>query len=247
MIVKDVMTTKLVTVVPDDSLSHAANLLRQFQIHHLPVVRHVPVPGAQKAGQGTDKELLELQGLLTSQDIDLVVALDKQRSSGDLLRRPWYEQHVGEVMHSGSIRVTPVTSAGAAAEVLVERGLNCLPVVEYQQTEGGQEARTILVGLLTRSDLLMALARSMGIFEPGMQLIIPLPLGDITPLAQTLFLTTELHVQVHSVMVAPHDSTPRVATLRLGTINPSPLLVRLHDANIPYSFADPLIEGDTHA
>jgi len=96
MIVKEVMTTKLVTVVPDDSLSHAANLLRQFQIHHLPVVRHVPVPGAQMTGQSTHQELLELQGLLTSQDIDLVVALDKQRSSGDLLRRPWYEQRVGE-------------------------------------------------------------------------------------------------------------------------------------------------------
>src|SRR5579859_3079112 len=205
MIVKDIMTTKLVTVVPDDLLSHAANLLRQFQIHHLPVVRHVREPGAQMTGQSTHQEVLELQGLLTSQDIDLVVALDKQRSSGDLLRRPWYEQRIGEVMNSASIRVTPVTSAGAAAEVLVERGLNCLPVVEYQQTEGGQEARTILVGLLTRRDLMIALACSICFFEPCFQLLIPLPPGDITSLAQTLLLTAELHVQVHSVMVAPQD------------------------------------------
>ena len=247
MIVKDIMTTKLVTVEPDDTLSHAANLLRQFQIHHLPVVRHVRVHEAQKTEHSAHKSLLVLQGLLTSQDIDLVVALDKQRSSGELLSRPWYEKHVGEVMHQASIRVTPVTSVGAAAQLLVERGLNSLPVVEYQQAEGQQEAQAILVGLLTRSDLLLALARALGIFEPGMQLIVPLPLGDLTPLGQTLLLATELHVQVHSVMVAPQNNAPRVATLRLGTINPSPLLVRLHEANIPYTFADPLLEGDTHA
>ena len=39
MIVREVMTTRLITVAPDDTLSHAANLLRQHQFHHLPVVR----------------------------------------------------------------------------------------------------------------------------------------------------------------------------------------------------------------
>jgi acetoin utilization protein AcuB len=247
MIVQDIMTTKLVTVAPDDTLSHAANLLRQYQIHHLPVVRQIPVPvgaGEQKTGYKVRKTLLVLHGILTSQDIDLVVALDKQRSSGDLLQRPWYEKQVGEVMHSASIRVTPVTNVGAAAELLVERGLNCLPVVEYQQMEGEVEGLPILVGLLTRSDLLLALARAMGIFEPGMQLLVPLPLGDITPLGKTLLLATELHVQVHSIMVAPQGKGPRVATLRLGTINPTPLLVRMREENILYTFADPLLEGD---
>jgi acetoin utilization protein AcuB len=247
MIVQDIMTTKLVTVAPDDTLSHAANLLRQYQIHHLPVVRQIPVPvgaGAQKTGFKVQKTLLVLRGLLTSQDIDLVVALDKQRSSGDLLQRPWYEKQVGEVMHSASTRVTPVTNAGAAAELLVERGWNCLLVVEYQQMEGEVEWQPILVGLLTRSDLLLALARAMGIFEPGMQLLIPLPLGDMTPLAKTLLLTTELHIHVHSIMVAPQSKGPRVATLRLGTINPTPLLVRMREENISYTFADPLLEGD---
>ena len=47
MIVSEVMTTHLVTVLPDDSLSHAANLLRQHQFHHLPVVRAIHQPKAQ--------------------------------------------------------------------------------------------------------------------------------------------------------------------------------------------------------
>src|SRR5438876_10624732 len=149
-------------------------------------------------------------------------------------------------MHRATIRVTPTTNVAAAAQILVERGLNALPVVEYEDTE--HETQTVLVGLLTRSDLLIALARSMGAFEPGMQLIIDLPLGDLTPLAQTLLLAKQLHVQVRSIMAAPLEGgVPRAAILRLGTINPAPLLVRLQEAKIEYTFADPLEEGNIHA
>ena len=241
MIVSEIMTTKLVTVTADDTLSHAANLLRQFQIHQLPVVRH-----AHTTEQERQKSLLLLEGLLTLQDIDLAMALEKQSSSTDVLRRPWHEQRVNEVMHRAAIRVTPTTSVAAAAQVLVERGLSCLPVVEYEYTE--HETQTVLVGLLTRSDLLIVLARSMGAFEPGMQLIIALPSGDLTPLAQTLLLATQLHVQVRSIMAAPLEGgIPHAAILRLGTINPAPLLVRLQEAKIEYTFADPLEEGNIDA
>jgi acetoin utilization protein AcuB len=48
-------------------------------------------------------------------------------------------------------------------------------------------------------------------------------------------------------MAAPQESgVPHVATVRLGTINPAPLLVRLQEANIRYTFADPLSEGNEH-
>ena len=88
-----------------------------------------------------------------------------------MLQHPWQERRVIEMMHRASIRVSPNTSVAAAAQILVERGLNCLPVVEYEhvgQSSEGQgneeETQAVLVGLLTRSDLLMALARSSGSF-----------------------------------------------------------------------------------
>jgi acetoin utilization protein AcuB len=247
MIVSEIMTTKVVTVSPDDTLIHAANLFRQYQFHHLPVVRHIAVPGEKHTSYVMHKTLLELQGLLTSEDIDLVVAASKQSSSGDLLRRSWQEQRVSEVMHHASLRVTPNTSVGAAAQILVERGLNSLPVVDYEQIGEETETRTILVGLLTRSDLLIVLARSLGTYEPGMQLVIPLQSGDLTPLAQTLLLAGELHIQVRSIIAAPLEGgTPHSATLRLGTINPAPLLVRLREAHIEYTFVDPLSEDTIH-
>ena len=263
MIVSEVMTTRLVTVTADDTLSHAANLLRQYQFHHLPVIR---------SGQGyygvLDTKRGQrpvFEGLLTSEDIDVAAAVGT--SSSDILHRPWQERRVVEVMHRANIRVTPTTSVAAAAQILVERGLNCLPVVEYETPENGEAipatgaalqagpdkteaispgaqmeqppAQALLVGLLTRSDLLMALARSFGAFEPGMQLSIPLPMGDLAPLAIALQLAAELHIQVRSVMAAPLEGpVPLVATVRLGTIHPAPLLVRLQEANVHYSFSD---------
>lgn len=240
------MTTKMVTISPDDTMVHAANLFRQYQFHHLPVVRHIPIPGAKKTVYATNPTVLELQGLVTSQDIDLAVAASKHRSSGDLLRRSWQEQHVSEVMHHAALRVTPNTSVASAAQIMVERGINSLPVVEYEQV--GEETQTILVGLLTRSDLLITLARSLGAYEPGMQVVIALPLGDMTPLAQTLSLAAKLHVSVRSIMAAPLEGgVPRSATLRLGTINPAPLLKLLKEASIEYSFVAALTEDDIHA
>src|SRR5438270_8932564 len=241
MIVREVMTTSLITVTPDDTLSHAASLLRQHQFHHLPVVRVAKAPEAGKSRYTAPNARLLLEGLLTSYDIDMAVELARQSSTNNTV--PWQEQRVVEVMHRTLIRVTPTTSVAAAAQILVERGLNCLPVVEYEAAE--QEADTgatqaLLVGLLTRSDLLMALARSLGAFEPGMQLSITLPNGNLTPLAQTLTLAAQLRIQVRSVLAAPptEGNAPLSATVRLGTINPAPLLLRLREANIDYAFSD---------
>src|SRR5947209_19491434 len=104
MIVSEVMSTKLVAVTPDDTLSHAANLLRQYQFHHLPVVRTLETGGAHKAEFGARNAPLLLEGMLTFYDIDLVVALDKQSASGDLLHQSWQERRVVEVMHRASVR-----------------------------------------------------------------------------------------------------------------------------------------------
>ncbi len=230
MIVKEIMTTELITVAPDDTLSHAANLLRQYQFHHLPVVRGGS--GAATWHWPTDKKTpLVFEGLLTSQDIDMAVALDREGAAG---RETWQNRRVVEIMHRALIRVTPSTTLAAAALLLVERNLNCLPVIQYEAkdepkpaasinvaaplaragapstdeqatAEDWQEGQPLLVGLLTRSDLLTALARSLGVFEPGMQLIIPLRHGDMQSLARALALASELHISVRSAVAAPQQ------------------------------------------
>lgn len=259
MIVEEIMTSVLITVAPDDTLSHAANLLRQYQFHHLPVARSA---GGAATWRWSEKQApLVFEGMLTSQDIDMAVALEREGNTS-ATREPWQSRRVVDIMHRALIRVTPGTSVAAAAMLLVERGLNCLPVIRYEekeeqaseqqavppkdqqstplaQVEDWQEGRPLLVGLLTRSDLLTALARSLGVFEPGMQLTIPLHHGNMQPLARALALANELRIRVRSVVAAPLQGTfPRTATLRLGTINPAPLLLRLQEEQIQYTFVD---------
>jgi acetoin utilization protein AcuB len=251
MIVSEVMTTKLVTVTPDDSLSHAANLLRQHQFHHLPVVKARQGLRIQGQQDPSHPSWPVLEGLITSYDIDLAATLGTENSATND-QHPWQERRVAEVMNRSILRVTPTTSIAAAAQMLVEQGLNCLPVVEYEESfnpEPGakHEEQTLLVGLLTRSDLLIELARTLGAFEPGMNIQIPLHTGNPTALARLLLLAAELHVRIGNIIVAPpKKGIPHTATVRIGTINPAPLLVRLQQAGISYSFTDLQIEGDTH-
>ncbi|HLZ56802.1 MAG TPA: CBS domain-containing protein [Ktedonosporobacter sp.] len=243
MIVRDIMATKLVTIEPDATLAHAVALLKQHRFHHLPVVRPVQLPTSTDDVHGKSRNGLTFEGLLTTTDIDLVAALARQHPAQG--QQPWQERRVVEVMHRALIRVTPTTSVAAAAQILVERGLNYLPVVEYSHLEQGSQA--LLVGLVTRSDLLMAFARAMGTFEPGMRLDIELPMGSSVPLARTLLLAAELHVPIRSIMAAPLvGGVPSSAALRLGTINPGPLLLRLQEEGIHYSFGSSLVEGNGH-
>jgi acetoin utilization protein AcuB len=236
LIVRDTMTTNLVTVEPEDTLSHAAQLLRQHQFHHLPVVRAVPTAGAQDNPSTTHKTLY-FEGVLTSQDIEMAAALVPHESSNELLHRPWQELRVAEVMRPSPLSITPLTSVVAAAQLLVERGLQYLPVVEYRQS--GEETRLILVGLLTRSDLLMAFARTMGASEPGVNVHIPFTAGNMTPVAQALLLAAELQIPVQTVFADhPAQGAVPTATIRLGTIHPAPFLARLKKDHIQYTFAE---------
>src|SRR5437763_16459330 len=99
MIVREVMTTRLITVAPDDTLSHAANLLRQHQFHHLPVGRAAGVPEAEKNRYPVPHAKLLLEGLLTSYDIDMAVEVERQSSAHNTVERPWQERRVIEVLH----------------------------------------------------------------------------------------------------------------------------------------------------
>lgn len=243
MIVRDIMSIKLITIAPDDTLAHAVNLLRQHGFHHLPVARVRHVADEQQMGKKKYKTLHLLEGMLTSQDIDLQAVLARQEASSSALQRSWLERRVVEFMHRALIRVQPTTSVSSAVQIMVERNLNYLPVVTYEQIDG--ESKALLEGLVTRSDLLLAFSRAMGATEPGMQLVIALPLGNSLPLARFLEIASQMHVHVRSVLAAPTDGgVPTVATVRLGTINPAPLLLRLQQEGIRYSIGTSPMEGD---
>jgi acetoin utilization protein AcuB len=237
------MTTHLLTVKPDDTLSHAAQLFRQYQFHHLPVVKSLYPPQAKPGSFQRPAPKLILQGILMVQDIDLAIA--QQQGGSDPGAHLWQERLVAEMMHQAEIWVTPTTAVDVAARLLLERGINGVPVLEMEQQE--QEPLAVLVGMLTRSDLLLALTQVFGCEEPGTLISVDLPAGEMTPLTRVLLAASELHVGIGSLIATPRaPSLPRRAYLRLCTINPGPLLTELSRKGITYSFGDTVGEGENH-
>jgi acetoin utilization protein AcuB len=245
MIVRDIMQTKLVTVEPDDTLGHAARLLRQHQFHHLPVVQVIRPPRTPQEPYKRQQSVLIFKGLLTTQDIDMAIALAQQEETTNSLARSWQERRVAEMMQPAPVSLTLETPVAVAAQLLVERGLNCLPVIETSQTDSA--TGNILVGIVTRSDILLVMARSLGAFEPGTQVTIQLPDGRMAPLAKALLAADELHIGVCSALAAPlRQSAPHCVTLRLRTINPTPFFMRLEREGILYASGDVLMEDKEH-
>ncbi|MGH3013428.1 MAG: CBS domain-containing protein [Gaiellaceae bacterium] len=135
----DAMTRNVVTVSPQTPLKEAAELLAQHRISGLPVV-----------DEGT------VVGVLS--EADIVVRSTGSRESRSLIREflstrdPQPETaaaSAGEAMSSPAITITPERPVAEAARVMVERGVNRLPVVDGSQ----------LVGIVTRADLVRAFVR----------------------------------------------------------------------------------------
>jgi CBS domain-containing protein len=145
MKIKDLMTRKVIAVQPGASLKEAARLLVAERISGLPVVDR-------------DGRVL---GVLSEADV-LVKELDGRRGNGpgplawlldplDIVDRIKLDaKFVGEAMTSPAITIESNRTVAAAAELMVSRGVNRLPVVD----DGN------LVGIITRGDLMRAFART---------------------------------------------------------------------------------------
>jgi acetoin utilization protein AcuB len=137
MKVADLMTTKLYTVSPDDSVENAVRMLQQRSVRHLLVL------------DGHD-----LVGIIS--DRDLKRALDTTKSKhkkllnlGGLffLLEPIL---VREIMTSDPVSIAPSATAQEAARVMLSRRFGALPVVKSGK----------LVGIVTETDLLRHFASS---------------------------------------------------------------------------------------
>jgi CBS domain-containing protein len=115
--VSEFMTKDLVTVREGDDLALAESLLKLSGVRHLPVVR--------------DGRLV---GMLTPRDL---------LASGHAGRPSARDAPVGQAMVKEPGSVVPSTSLAAAARIMLEKKLDCLPVCE----EGGP-----LLGLITEAD-----------------------------------------------------------------------------------------------
>lgn len=144
MKVQDVMTAEVATVSPDAPLKEAALELVQRRISGMPVV------------DGEHKVL----GVVSEADI-LAKEGDDRRGGGSFLQwlvdpgDPWITARfdavtVGEAMSEPARTITADRPLAEAATIMLDEGINRLPVVD---THGK------LIGLVSRGDLVRAFAR----------------------------------------------------------------------------------------
>ena len=142
MKVKDVMVTEVTTVAPETSLKDVATILAERGISGLPVVDS----GGAVVGVVSEADILLKQ-----------TAPEPRRGGvlGWLLGSPAPEdakldaRTAGDAMTSPAVTVEPDRPVARAAALMVEKGVNRLPVVRDGE----------LVGIVTRADIVRAFIR----------------------------------------------------------------------------------------
>ena len=117
-LVGEVMTREIKTLTPDQSFTDVVRLLAGNNFHHIVIA----VNGY-------------LMGMLSNRDV--------YRQLGRV--SDWSAKKVGEIMITNALTTTPETLLSEAAEQMLSRRVDCLPVI----TQAGK-----LVGLLTSSDIM---------------------------------------------------------------------------------------------
>lgn len=127
MIVANRMTKEPITVEPDDLLIRASHKMQAGGFRRLPVVS-----AGKLVGIVSERDLREHRG-----------SLERTKINGMMTEDP--------------VTVTPTTTLEEAAQILVERQIGGLPVVENGR----------LVGIITTSDILKAFLDVMGASQGG--------------------------------------------------------------------------------
>lgn len=139
MRIEEVMTRDPITVTPSTSLKEAASLLLEHRISGLPVVEERCLVGVLSESDIVAKE--------TSGYTNGELAVAKAQH----LRDERGATTVAEAMTRSVVTIEPWVSIWAAADAMVVRDVNRLPVVD---------STGALVGIVTRDDLVRAFARS---------------------------------------------------------------------------------------
>ncbi len=122
--IRDLMTTNVTTLAPEDDLMKADTIMQKGRIRHLPVVRE-----GRLVGLVTHRDLLRAQ----------VAALGRAPVEGgtSLLAMP-----AGECMRANVLTTTPDADPRDVARQMLQNKVGCVPVVEGD----------LLVGIVSEAD-----------------------------------------------------------------------------------------------
>ncbi|MDW9543848.1 CBS domain-containing protein [Sinorhizobium meliloti] len=142
MIARDVMTVDVVTVSPDHSVSHAAQIMLDHHISGLPVLDDQ----GHLVGIVTEGDFLRRSelGLPALSPDDQHLSTNGERARSYVKSHSW---KVADVMTANLVQVDEGASLTQIAALMEERGIKRVPVMRGDN----------LVGIVSRADLLHAL------------------------------------------------------------------------------------------
>jgi len=131
MKVKDLMSTKLFTVGPEDMLD------KVFFLFNFEAIRHVPV-----------LEKGKVIGVISDRDLKKILGPRKKIVTNEVDGTQFTVQarRVRTIMNRGITTIGPDEQAADAAAIMAKRKIGCLPVVKKEK----------LVGIITSTDILRA-------------------------------------------------------------------------------------------
>ena len=130
MQVREIMSKDIEVVDRNDNLRTVEERMVTKQLRHLPVLE-----------QG------EVVGMVTQRDL-FKAAMSSTMGYGEKAQQAYLQSvRVKEIMIYPVVTVAPDTSVTAAADLIITKGIGCLPVVDDHQ----------LIGMVTKTDLLRCL------------------------------------------------------------------------------------------
>lgn len=132
--VSEWMTSPVISISPETPISNAHQMMKEYGIRRLPVVEHN-----------------RLIGIVTLGDIREASPSDATTLSIWELNYLWAQLTVERVMTRNVLTITPDASILDAAEIMLNRKVSGLPVLD---------AHHHLVGILTESDIFKMLVES---------------------------------------------------------------------------------------
>lgn len=145
MLVKDLMTPTVITVLESTTVGEALEVLKRQKIRHLPVLNF-----SQK-----------LLGIVSESDLVKVFPVGKDLSTFELnlLSRT----SVAKVMHLNPFTISPDKLIEEAALIMRTEKIGCLPVTDDEGT---------LAGIVSKNDIMDALISALGLEDGGTRITI---------------------------------------------------------------------------
>jgi len=129
--VSEIMTKKLITVIPTDSLKIVKDLFEQHNIHHILVVRH-----------------LDLVGIISKTDFYKAIhgaRLEHPETAAAENEQIYARFKAEDLMTKHVAKIGPNEKIGTAAEIFLENYFHALPIINDENE---------LVGIVSSYDIL---------------------------------------------------------------------------------------------